>query len=285
MKRIVYLLILLFMCSSVAIAQKSRKSRKKSKIPKTEQVIVETPKGNENVAVSEGNKSETSQVEESPQATFKDEVTIYRPIVSNDGIIAVSDVIDIPGRNKDEIFIGLLIYLYDNFDAELEEISVVDFDNRRVEMRRKFEQGEYKNATSYEYVLSFQMGDEMLSFVTAELKAEYREKGILPRKMNFEKLKPEENTRHKELFDEFSNLHSTYLHQLARSIAFTEHQIVTHWDELKAGAIVKGMNQSEVKIAKGKPSIERVSGARVKWMYGNEYVVIFTNGIVTSIIN
>ena len=285
MKRIVYLLILLFMCSSLAIAQKSRKSRKKSKKPKTEQVITESPKEDKNVEVSENPKSGISQIKDSPKATFKDEVTMYHPIVSNDGTMAVSDVIDIPGRNEDEIFTGLLIYLYDNFDAKLEEIGVVDFDNRRVEMRRKLKQGEYKNTTSYEFVLSFQMGDEMLSFVTTELKAEYREKGILPRKLDFEKLKPEENTRHKELIDEFSTLHSTYLHQLARSIALTEHQKVRHWDELKAVSIVKGMNQSEVKIVKGKPSIERVSGTRVKWMYGNEYVVIFTNGIVTSIID
>jgi hypothetical protein len=44
------------------------------------------------------------------------------------------------------------------------------------------------------------------------------------------------------------------------------------------------MNQTEVMLVKGKPTSNRTSNSRVKWMYGNDNVVIFTDGKVTNII-
>lgn len=271
-------------CSTSVYAQKSRKSKKRRSKAKTEQVTT-TPTINEHQNAGTPPEETTTAKEEEPIAVFSDEVKIYKPENTNDGTIAVSDVIDIPNRSKDEIFTGILSFIYNNLNTETEAIEKVDFDNQRITLFRKLKQGEYKDATTYEYLISFQMGDNMLSFIASELKAEYKEKGFLPRKLDFEKLKPTEKERHKELIDEFSTLNSQYLHSIAKHVATTKPETVTHWSQIKAGKAVKGMNKTEVIMTLGRPAIERTTGTREKWMYGNEYVIIFTNGIVSSIID
>ncbi len=280
------MIIAIMVCSTCAYAQKSRKSKKRRGKAKTEQVTT-TPTINESQNANTPTPPEeaTTAKKEEPVAVFSDEVKIYKPEATNDGSIAVSDVIDIPNRSKDEIFTEVLSFIYNNLNTETEAIEKIDFDNQRIILFRKLKQGEYKDATTYEYLISFQMGNNMLSFIASELKAEYKEKGFLPRKLNFEKLKPTEKERHKELIDEFSSLNSQYLHSIAKHVATTKPETVTHWSQIKIGKAVKGMNKTEVLMTLGRPAIERSTGTREKWMYGNEYVIIFTNGIVSSIID
>ena len=57
------------------------------------------------------------------------------------------------------------------------------------------------------------------------------------------------------------------------------------WKEIKAGDVVKGMNESEVKLVFGRPYNERKTGKRIKWMYEDNSVVVFTDGIVSTVIH
>ena len=60
---------------------------------------------------------------------------------------------------------------------------------------------------------------------------------------------------------------------------------ISHWKEIKAGDVVKGMNESEVKLVFGRPYNERKTGKRIKWMYEDNSVVVFTDGIVSTVIH
>lgn len=212
-----------------------------------------------------------------------DGVKVYYPAPDEDGKLSVSDLIDIEGKSKTAIFTNALVYIYDNFDSENEVIESIDYESKRFIIARKLKQGSGKNTTAYEYISAFQIADGILSFVSYNIRAEYREKGILPRKLDIEKLKPQENARHRELVEEFSFLNSKILKEMSDYISSTTPESITHWDDIKEGNAVKGMNKTEVKLALGCPYSERVSGKRTKWMYDNNSVVIFTDGIVTAV--
>lgn len=212
-------------------------------------------------------------------------VTVIYPTMSDDGKLSVSDIIDIEGKSQKEIFAGALVFIKNNINPEFELIESVDYDSYRFILARKTEQGSGKTASSYEYIMAFQVADGILSFVTYDIKAGWREKGLLPRKMDLEKLKPQTNERHKELVTEFSYLSTKYLLDMAEFIKSAKIPLITHWKELKSETVVKGMNETEVKIVFGRPYNERKTGSRVKWMYEDNSVVIFTDGIVSTVIN
>lgn len=212
-------------------------------------------------------------------------IEVFYPSLDENGKLAVSDLLDIPGKTGESIFIGALEYIYDNLDPELESIESIDYDSHRFIMARKMKQGSGKTSTSFEYILAVQVADGILSFGCYDISAEYREKGILPRKLDIEKLKPQENERHKELFIEYSHLNSKFLRNLAIYISQNKIDSVSHWDAIKSKKVVKGMNKTEVKLVYGRPISERTTGKRVKWMYADNAVVIFTNDVVSTVID
>lgn len=229
-----------------------------------------------------------SQWAESELAKFPetvDGIKVFYPSLDENGKLSVSDIIDIPDNTQSDIFTNALVYIYDNYDPENEAIESIDYGSNRFIIARRMKQGSGGKTTSYEYISAFQIADGLMSFISYDIRAEYREKGILPRKLDIEKLKPQENPRHKELVEEFSFLNSKFLKEMSNYISSTEAEKVTHWNEIKNNQAVKGMNKTEVKLALGRPYSEREMGKRTKWMYDNNSVVIFTNGIVTTVID
>ncbi len=214
-----------------------------------------------------------------------DGIKVFYPSLDENGKLSVSDIIDIPDNTQTGIFTKALVYIYDNYDPETEVIESIDYDSRRFIIARKMKQGSSGKTTSYEYISAFQIADGLMSFISYDIRAEYREKGILPRKLDIEKLKPQENPRHKELVEEFSFLNAKFLKEMTDFISSSDSEKVTHWDEIKNNQAVKGMNKTEVKLALGRPYSERDMGKRTKWMYDNNSVIIFTNGIVTTVID
>ena len=71
---------------------------------------------------------------------------------------------------------------------------------------------------------------------------------------------------------------------MARFVKDADNISVSHWDEINARKIVKGMNATEVKLIAGRPRNITESGSREKWMYNNDFVVIFTDGIVSNVV-
>lgn len=214
-----------------------------------------------------------------------DGIKVFYPSLDENGKLSVSDIIDIPDKAQIDIFTNALVYIYDNYNPESEAIESIDYDSNRFIIARKLKQGSSGKTTSYEYISAFQIADGILSFISYDITCEYREKGILPRKLDIEKLKPQENPRHKELVEEFSFLNSKILKEMSDFICTSDNEKVTHWDEIKNNQAVKGMNKTEVKLALGRPYSERDMGKRTKWMYDNNSVIIFTNGIVTTVID
>lgn len=237
------------------------------------------------IAAAGGAAAQESLDDYAQSALLPDEiqgVKMYRP-VSENGKMTVSEIIDIE-QPRDSIFVGAILFVAEKLNSETDAIESVDFDSRRFVVRRSERRGEGKNAAVYSYMTAFQAADNILSFLSYDISVNYKEKGILPRTLDFEKLKAD-NKRHNELVEEFSFMNSKWIKDIGESISAGGFPAVAQWEEIQAGKVVKGMNASEVKLVLGRPLYERKTGKRVKWMYDNETVVIFTEGIVTTVID
>lgn len=226
-----------------------------------------------------GETSLSSWVEEFPESI--DGVKIFSPQMEN-GVIRISDLVDFKDRDRDRVFINALSDIRSNADGMMEEVENVDVSGRRIKVRRQSPSPE--GDATYNYSVAFQLADDMISFLIYDISISYKERGIVPRTQQIEKLKPKENRRHKELVDGFVVNASKYINRVAEAITADSAQKVTHWTEINNGTVVKGMNPTEVLMVRGKPSSVRTSGNRIKWMYGNERVVIFTDGLVSTVL-
>lgn len=204
--------------------------------------------------------------------------------IDADGEARVTGFVDIPGLDTTQGFVAALIYVADNIDREFDDISVVDFENKRFVVSRQLHDGEKKNATVYRYNTAYQFTDGLMTFSSYDINIEFKEKGIIPRKLNIDKFKPATNERHKEIVEGFSLANSRIIDGIVKFAVANPDIIITHWDEIKDGTVVKGMNEAEVKLVGGKPRSVNQSGKRLQWMYSNDFIVIFTDGIVTNVI-
>ena len=213
-----------------------------------------------------------------------DGVTIYRPTVNEEGRIEISELVDIPQINQTDIFVSAVVFAAENMERGVDAIETIDFDTRRFIIKRVVNKGELNEASTYSYTTAFQAADNMLSFVSYDIDIEYKEKGIITRHMAIEKMKPSSNKKHAELIEDFSVNNSKYIKEMSDFISKNTVLEVSHWQEIKAGKVVNGMNETEVKLVGGAPVSVRDMGERSKWMYSNDFVVVFTNGVVSTVI-
>lgn len=213
-----------------------------------------------------------------------DGVHVYRPEMA-DGMAVVSDLIDLPDLNQTSVFVNSIVYVVDNLVRDEEAISAADFEGRKFVVEKVFfNEQKGKDEASYKCQLAIQATDNMLSFSVSGIEVSYKEKGILPRTLKYEKLNLVDNKRHKELSEEFSFLCSKYLKDLTEYVKTAQAPAVTHWKEISSGQVAEGMNEAEVKMVKGRARNVRKSGGRIKWMYDDESVIIFQNGTVFRVI-
>jgi hypothetical protein len=228
---------------------------------------------------ADDNGSLSEWIKEMP-ATI-DGVTIYRPI-EDDGLLQISDIVDLPGKSSETIFVNTMIDILSNLDSDIETVEKKDYDSMRVCVVRSTPDDEH--AATYNYTIAIQTTNDMMTFLVTNISIGYKEKGVIPRTLAIEKMKPYKNVRHKELIEQCAVSISKYVNRLATAVTTQSKPSISHWTEIRNGQIVKGMNQTEVILVKGKPTSNRTSNSRVKWMYGNDNVVIFTDGKVSNII-
>lgn len=214
-----------------------------------------------------------------------DGIRIFRPNDKDaDGKIRVTGFMDLPGVDTSHGFTAAYVAVADRLNPETDEVQTVDYDNRRFVVYREIVDGDGKDAAIYRFTTACQFTDGMMTFSSYDINIEYKEKGLIPRKLNIEKMKPATNERHKQLVEGFSTANSRSLDEVVKYIVGNKDIAVTHWDEIKQGKVVKGMNEAEVKLIGGAPRSVNRSGDRTQWMYSNDFIVIFSGGIVTNVI-
>lgn len=213
-----------------------------------------------------------------------DGVKIFRPnTIGDDGRISVDGNVALPAKKQSQGFIAAYIYASDNL-GDADRIDAVDYDGKSFSVYREIREGEYKDAAVYRFVTDYVFSDGKMSFSTYDINIEYKEKGILPRKISIDKFKPATNERHRELSEGFSLANSILIDDMAEAALEAKPVDVTHWTDIKAGKIVKGMNETEVRLISGAPRSVSPLGESTQWMYTNDFIIIFTDGIVSNVI-
>lgn len=204
----------------------------------------------------------------------------------NDTIAIIKGFIAIEGTDAEKIFLAGLVYASSNFDKEQEEgFFNINYDDRSFTVVLKNTQGYASTETTYTRNIYFRAKNDGIEFETTDIDCRYREKGVIPRTLRLEKLHPDNNKRHEELVLELTQVNSKYLKDISEYIATRKDIAAPNISLLKKGdGVYEGMNKDEVIIALGKPRNSRKSGDKERWIYSNEFVILFTDGIVSKII-
>lgn len=214
-----------------------------------------------------------------------DGVKMFRPNnIDADEKIRITGFVDMPAINKVEAFTAAVITIANDLDKEFETIDNLDFDNARFIVSRSIVDGEGRSSATYNFKSAYQFDDEIMSFSIYDINIEYKEKGLIPRKLPIEKLKPAKNQRHKELIEGMSFSSSQVIDKIQKYAKENPHILITHWKEIKDHKVVKGMTQDEVTLIGGKPRSVSQSGEREQWVFSNDFIVIFNNGVVSNVI-
>ncbi|MBD5367371.1 MAG: outer membrane protein assembly factor BamE [Bacteroides sp.] len=210
---------------------------------------------------------------------------LFYPASGADGAI-ICGQIDLPGFSADNIFLSALNYATDNLDAtdNREMIGDIDATENKFVLRLYSKQGSNNTETTFTRLMLIKAEDNRLLFTVYEIDVRYREKGILPRTLAFEKLNPTINTRHRELVELFAQINTNYIHDMTDNVSKCGVLEVTHWNEIRDKVVSVGMNELEVKLILGRPVTTRDAGDRTRWVYPNNYVIIFQNNIVSRIV-
>lgn len=99
----------------------------------------------------------------------------------------------------------------------------------------------------------------------------------------FERMNPEKEKTRQQWAD-FAARQDQWLGELQQYIVRTPAQPVTHWDDIRARRVVKGMNETEALLAGGVADFVRKSGERTRWMMPNQSTIIFEQGRVVSVV-
>lgn len=219
-------------------------------------------------------------------AASENGLTLFYPETVDDGQAVVRGEISLPGCSAEQIFLGALDYAVTNLDSEEdhEQIGEINDSDLSFMMRIYSKQGSNNTETVFTWLVMVKAEAERLLFAANEIDAKYREKGILPRTIPFEKLNPGSNLRHSELVMQFVDINSTRLHSIAKAAAEAKNLKVNHWTEIAEKKAVKGMNELEVKLAMGLPLTTRESGERIRWVYPDNFVVLFEDGQVVRVV-
>lgn len=215
-----------------------------------------------------------------------DGIRVFRPGSNdNDGNPVVKGDVNTGNVNAADAFTAAYICVKDMFDPESKDaVEAVDYDNHAFTVFREIHEGEYQNSVTYRFMTNYAFADGKMSFSVYDINIEYKEKGILPRKVNLAKLKPATNDRHGELLEGFNITNSRVIDRIAKAVGESPAHNVTHWSDIKAGKVVKGMNEAEVRLIGGTPRSVTPWGDGQQWIYSNDFIVIFLNGIVTNVI-
>lgn len=211
-------------------------------------------------------------------------VKMYRPEVAGNMMI-ITDMAEVGGKPlARQVFLKALMFAREKMTPASERIEAVDFKNNRFTViAEKIKPAAADATETYSYTEAFQGAEALLSFSCGDIVVEYREKGLIPRKLPFEKLKPQSNERHRAWIENQAFVFSDRVRDIATYITARSDIEVTHEDEILRGEVVQGMNPDEVVLTLGTPFSRKKSGGRDKWLYESGTSIIFTDGLVSHI--
>lgn len=213
-------------------------------------------------------------------------VAVNDPSVS-DTVAVIRGHVAVKDMDARQVFLATMVYSSDHIDREegQEGFEEIDFKGNWFRLLLKKTCGSNANEATYTRSIVIKAVDGGFDFIVSDIDCRYREKGLIPRTLRLEKLHPDRNKRHEALVREIVAINSSYIAGLAEYVASRKGISSPNFEKLRSGAdVALGMNEDEVTILLGPPVSKRRSGDRTRWIYANDYVLIFTDGLVTKIV-
>lgn len=207
---------------------------------------------------------------------------MYRPQVAGDKLI-ISDMVEIPGADDEQVFLKALMYMREKIDPLTERIEAIDFKNHRFTVSVIKKKASDNNPVLFSYIEAFQGGNGLLSFSCSEMSVNFKEKGLIPRTLKFEKLNPQSNLRDRDWLESQALQFSGIVEDLVKYIRLRDNIRVEQQDNIEKGKLSQGMNADEVVLTIRQPFSKKKSGGRDKWLFEDGTSIIFTNGVVSHI--
>lgn len=209
--------------------------------------------------------------------------TLFYP-TTVEGLASISGTIP-TGSKASSAIAAALSYAIDRLDPNTEKLEQLDLDSNSFLLHLRSTQGSNNTETTFSRHTMIEVLDNALKFTVYDLDARYREKGILPRTLPFERLNPATNSRHRELIEQFAVTNADYIYSMVQFINENPEMTLPNREAVAKGVPTIGMTPLEVKILLGNPPIERKMGSRTRWVYDNSLAIIFTDGVVSRVIN
>lgn len=136
----------------------------------------------------------------------------------------------------------------------------------------------------YTFNLSIGVNKGNIVFLIKDIKCAPKGVFAVFKTITLDKLNLDKKPQNKEYVDKFAILCDRYMQQILNTILSSNLKI-THWDNIVAGQVVKGMIPDEVILAKGKPLAVTENSQRIMWNYESGAIVMIENGKVSGVIN
>lgn len=130
---------------------------------------------------------------------------------------------------------------------------------------------------------TFRVADKKLVYYISDVLVEssvFVMKKVTP----LEKLTPEKKPAHKEIMEDFAQTESSVLNKMFDFIITNPLPAITHWNEIAIRKPVEGMNETECRLAFGKPQSIMETNGEIQWMYTSSFYLFFKDGRVRTII-
>lgn len=227
---------------------------------------------------------------EQKKSEYVDGVKMYRPFLSDEQMV-VSDFVDVNGLSKEKVFTNALLYIVETMDPETETIEAFDVKEGTFILVKQYKSVSEKNTiiakkddVIYSCKIAFKATDGALSFRMYDIVSSYKDIGVVSKKADLRSLLESKKDRQKEMAEKFLFFNSSYIRDIAEGIARDKAQKVTHWNTIAESDVVKGMNETEVKLAVGLPESIREQNGKVTWMISYSFIVIFKDGVVVRVV-
>lgn len=101
--------------------------------------------------------------------------------------------------------------------------------------------------------------------------------------VNLDKINTEKKPKQKVLIDKFAALCNEYVPLMISGIK-DRNVVISHWDAILQGQVVKGMNGDECILSVGKADTITENPQRTQWQYESGMIIVFENGLVSAVV-
>lgn len=185
------------------------------------------------------------------------------------------------GNLDDEVlFADVVLWALKN---ENTKIAALDYDKQHIELNCEVSTGTSKQNTNYASTLKIDVYAGIVKFRIEDIV--YSQQVLVAYKnVPFEKLQPEKKAAHKTIIADFESTQETLMSSLFEYIGQNKLQKITHWNEIKSGKVVVGMNETEARLSVGNPQRVIEENQEIQWMMNSFFYIFFKNGKVSSVL-